>query len=284
MKKTIFALFLLTFCGVLLCGAGFDKTAYLNKNSFRLTRQINADESIKISYVFPVNSNIILENGDENDLKTYKFYLYSYVLALAKQNEAKAGKGVAISDIAYFTDVDGIGFSLTFDDVQAQKEFFGSGESDEKDDKIATKTSGFFMTKTEMELSFPFSKESAESYKKICIMAINSWCNSTSKDALPYTKALDDSVFIYDYASPTKTLKSDQMYAGNKHYHNVFVKTQEEIAQNPKIVFYTKVPNVAVWYSTVLLLVIAGSVAAFYVLKNKPKWQQTDTEDQKPSK
>lgn len=269
MKKTIFALFLCLFCGVFLCGAGFDSTSYLNKNAFRLSRQTNADGSLSVSYVFPVNSDVVLKNGTEKDLQTYKFYLFSYVLALAKQNESRATDGVKIGNVTYFTDVDGIGFSISFDDITAQKKFFGSSESAETDTK--TKTSGFFMTKTEMNIPFPFSKESAESYKQICALAINSWCKAEEKTAAPYMAALEESVFIYDFASPTKNLKSEQMYKGESFYHNIFIKTQAEIEKEPSITFYTSVPNVAAWYGMAVLIVVCGSFVAYKLLKNRQK-------------
>lgn len=270
MKKTIFALFLCLFCGIFLCGAGFDTTSYLNKNAFRLSRQTNADGSLSISYVFPVNSDVVLKNGNERDLQTYKFYLYSYVLALAGQNKAKEVDGVQVGDVVYFKDVDGVGFSISFDDVDAQKKFFGSSESTENQN-TQTKTSGFFMTKTELSIPFPFSKESAESYKQICAMAINSWCQAEEKSAARYIAALEDSVFIYDYASLTKSLKSEQMYKGENFYHNVFIKTQSEIANSPSITFYTSVPNVAAWYSLAVVIVVCGSFVAYKLLKNKQK-------------
>lgn len=272
MKKSICALFLLVFCVFMLTGCQKENVDISQQNAFRIIRKAEPSGKIELSYIFPVNSAILKEKGfEESEIATYKFYLATYVTALSRQYEERAVDGVYISGCTYFTDVDGLGFTINFENLDAQKAFFEIPENEESSNDV--KTSGFFMKKVEIEVNFPVSStSSADNFKLICQMAITSWCNDSSvKNMDEILKTLDNSVFIYDFVSSENTLKSDTMRRDGNVNHNIFVRTQDEIAKGSKIVFYSTTPNVPVWYVSALVVVVAGMVVAWMIMKRKIK-------------
>lgn len=271
MKKSIYALFLCFVCIFCFCGcAKREEVNVAEQNAFRIIRKAEPTGEIALTYIFPVNSKVLEElEFDQSDVATYKFYLATYVTALSKQYEQRAKDGVYFSGCTYFTDVDGLGFTMTFEDTDAQKQFFDAPQQEEN--KSDVKTSGFFMKRTEIAVNFPVSsKESADNFKMLCQMAITSWCKDNQIQKQDQVlSALDNSVFIYDFVSSEKGLKSDFMRSDGSAYHNIFIKTQKEIAQGSKIVFFSTAPNVPVWYVLALLVVLVAMLVAWLVLRRK---------------
>lgn len=272
MKKTICTLFLciclcITFCG---CGQPVSTQAF-ETNAFRIVRQVNNDGEIALAYIFPVNSSKLIDQGyDEKQIETYKFYLTSYVNALAKSNRERETAGVSVGSSQYFTDVDGIGFVIKFDNLESQKKFFGlensSNTSSEK------KSSGFFMKTTKLIANFPLSQDSAGDFKLVCLMAISAWANDQGLNELKKKEiqnVLNDAVYIYDFGSQQTALKSDIMYEDENFRHNVFIKTFAELKSGQEIAFWTSTPNYPVWYLSTFLFVIISMLIAYFVLKRK---------------
>lgn len=241
-------------------------------NAFRLLRQTSAEGQIAMAYVFPVNSAELSEQGyTQQQIETYRFYLTTYVNALAKNNAMKATEGTTVGTCQYFSDVDGLGFVMTFEDAEAQNRFFGVSESGQSSsDK---ESSGFFVKKTTIKTSFPFSKTSAGNFKMVCLMAVSSWANDqnlSEQQTANAKKIFDDSLFIYDFATQQSGLKSELMYEDENLFHNVFIKKQEDL-ENASISFWTEMPNYPIWYLTALIVVVVGMVVAFVVSKKKLK-------------
>ncbi len=275
MKKSVYALFLLiVVCAFCLVGCSKNEvpSQIYEKNAFRILRQVDSNGKINLSYIFPVNSEKLEQlQFDETDVKIYKFYLSTYVSALADKYREMAGEGTKISKCVYYTDVDGVGFILEFDDLQAQKDFFKV--DDEQQSDLNTQTSGFFIKKVEMKTNFPISSaEAAENLKQVCRLAMNTWSeqNQIDKQKIEsFSSCLEESLFIYDTASPTNSLKSNVMYEGNGLKHNLFIKSQEEISQNAQIEFFITYPNTAIWYLSALILVPLGMLLTFLLEKRK---------------
>ena len=282
MKKTVYTLFLLmvVLFGFFGCSntAEIENSQIYEKNAFRIVRQASNDGQIALTYIFPLNSDYLLSLGyDENDVKTCKFYLTTYVNALAQSNKEKETDGTTVGDCVYFSDVDGIGFSIKFENLQAQKEFFNIEDNEENETSSDNKVSGFFIKKIELKTKFPVSSsKSAGDLKMICNMAISSWCNNNDiadDQKLKILDYLENSIFIYDFATQQKNLKSDVMYSDEYFYHNVFIKTMDDIEENNEIVFWVTYANRPVWYAFAVVVVVVGMVCAYYFLirKNKKK-------------
>ncbi len=270
MKKSILSLFLIFIC-LFVCVGCNESTSQVDvyqTNAFRIIRQADSDGKIVVSYTFPVNSALFENLGvTESEIKTYKFYLATYINALAQQNRDKAGDGVQVSGCLYFTDVDALGFSITFDSIDAQKEFFDVSDEDSSDSD--TSISGFFVKKMEMTISFPISTTAAENLKLICSMAIQAWCANAERESEEFLEILESSNFIYDYASTSSSLKSEVMYDDDDFHHNVFIKSLAEIEENSTITFYVSYINTPIWYLSALVVVIAGMLIAYFVMKNR---------------
>ena len=280
MKKTICALFFVficlfsTFGSFNIASAENDyQTNIFEKNAFRIVRRSDENDKILLSYIFPVNTKLLEEQKfTDNEIKTYKFYLTTYVNALAKSNKEKETEGASVGSCVYFTDVDGLGFTITFDDLEAQKRYFGV-EDKEENDKSKNKTTGFFMKKMEIKTTFPISStKSAGDLKLICVMAITSWCddNNISSDRKSVAlQNLNDSLFIYDFSTNENSLKSEVMYQSGEIMHNVFVKTLSDIESDNQIKFWIVVPNRPVWYLSALFCVLVGMAGVFVFYKKK---------------
>ena len=280
MKKTVYALFLMLLCFFTFAGCqAKDLDERIDeKNAFRLCRQLDQSGKIAVSYIFPLNS-AELENlaFNENEIKTYRFYLVTFVNALAQQNKDKAIEGMSVTGCTYFADVDGLGFSIVFENSEVQKNFFGTNQDDEGEEQSGKngemQTSGFFMKKTKIKTVFPFSsKKVAEDFKEVCKMATTMWCkdNSIATERRDLAlKVLDEAVFIYDFASPEEKLKSENFLQDENFCHNIFIKTLDEIEQDATITFWVVVPNVPIWYLSALVCVIAGMVLSYVALKSR---------------
>lgn len=270
MKKTVYALFLLVIC--LFCfpveSVYAQNSDPLQKNAFRIVRKGYADGQISLSYIFPINSDGLEKKGfSKEEINVYKFYLTTYVNALAKTNAEKAGEGVTVENSSFYTDVDGIGFSILFKDLDAQKKFFGVTESSGSGGQ---EKSGLFVTKTKINTTFPVSSsKSAGDLKMICLMAVSAWStnNSLSKEKRELAAAnYQDSVFIYDFALQEKGLKSQVMYEDENFYHNVFIKTAQELDTDNKITFWVTNINAPVWYISAIVVVVLGMGMAWLIV------------------
>lgn len=273
MKKSVYILlFLCTICLFSCFGFTCDdqKTNCLEKNAFRIIRKTNYEGKISLSYVFPLNQERLKEqNVDEKDISSYKFYLTSYVFGLSQNSKQKETENVAVSGVEYYQDIDGVGYTIYFDDINAQKEYFGVTDEGESS---KPKSSGFFMKKTVYESTFPVSNQNvAGSLKLVCITSINAWaqnCNITSAVKKSMIDELSKSVYIYDFAMQSNVLKSRNFYEDEYFCHNVFVKTFDEL-DDSTIEFYTIYPNKPVWYLTATGVVFVAMATAFVVLKRK---------------
>lgn len=284
MRKSVYTLFLAFFAIVTLFLGSFGANvsfaqSQMEANAFRIIRQADASGKIGLSYVFPVNSAFLKQEGfKENEIKTFRFYLSTYVNALALQNRDKAVQGVSVGGVTYFEDVDGLGFSIVFEDANAQRRFFGNNNGEEEDKEqnpsSTSKVSGFFIKKLQMSVAFPISKAGAEDLKTLCNMAINSWAKDNTVDAAKSAKVsaqLEDALYIYDYATTNADLKSDVMYTDENFYHNVFAKTAEQLESQPNITFFTTYANTPVWYGAALFATLLGMGIAYIILKRKKK-------------
>lgn len=287
MKKSVYILFLITF--LMICfslnNLGFasaenqnlpsGNAVILEKNAFRILRQTNLDGEIVLVYVFPLNSTKMQEIGLSNDeIKTYRFYLTTYVNALSQNSKKKNVDGVCVGNCLYFADIDGVGFAIKFDSPDAQNRFFCVGEDDKNENKSQTKISGFFIKKLTLKTTFPFSEKSASDVKQICAMAVESWCKDNVVDGEKknkFLKVFDDSIFVYDFGSQNANLKSSTMYESDGLFHNVFAKDINEIKENPEIEFYVKEVNKPIWYIFVLSFVLIGVIGALFYFKKKKK-------------
>ena len=278
MKKTIYTLFLLLLSVVCLtsCGQTYTVSAEIfESNAFRLVRQVSNDQKICMQYIFPVNSNELKDLGyTESQILTYKFYLSSYVNTLAQNNRSKITTGTQVGSSQYFSDIDGVGFSIIFDDLESQNRFFGVQDETQSLKKNNYRSSGLLMKRTEMKTTFPFSKNSAGDLKMLVLMAMSSWANDQNlSDAQKkeVQNILNDSLFIYDFATTQTSLKSQIMYDDENFHHNVFIKNHDQLETSAEIVFYTESPNYPVWYFSALLIVVLGMLIAFFVIKTKNK-------------
>lgn len=280
MKKSIYTLFLLLICLFSFAGCGktseADNSLIFETSAFRIVRQATNDGQIVLSYIFPLNSSYLASLGfEEGEIKTYRFYLTTYVNALAQSNREKETEGTTVGTCSYYTDVDGIGFSIQFENLEAQKRFFGVEDDEQESVSSKQKISGFFIKKLELTTTFPVSSsKSAGDLKMICVMAISSWCNNdnisdTREEEI--LKNLDEAVYIYDFATQEKGLQSQLMYQDDYFYHNVFIKTLREIEQDNQIIFFVTYANRPVWYAFALLLVLFGVGASLAILRIKKK-------------
>lgn len=280
MKKTICALFFVFICLFSSFGNCYVaqaeneyKTNVFEKNAFRVVRRSDENDKILLSYIFPVNEELLKKQKfSDNEIKTLKFYLTTYVNALAKTNKEKETEGASVGSCVYFTDVDGLGFTITFDNLEAQKRYFGV-EDQEDNNKRKNEMSGFFMKKLEIKTAFPISStKSAGDLKLICVMAITSWCddnNISSERKSLALQNLNESLYIYDFSTQENSLKSDVMYQAGEVVHNVFVKTLSDIESDNQIKFWIVVPNRPVWYMSALVIVLVGMFVVFIFYKKK---------------
>ena len=281
MKKVIYILFLLLAIVYNPVKNVYAETGddIFEKNAYRIVRKIDAEGRISLTYIFPLNSEILMENFTEKQYENYKLYLALYVNSLAKNNEQKAVSGVNVSGCVYYEDVDGIGFSVMFDSSKAQQNFFGVSQN-ENGEQQKRKTSGLFIKKMSIEATFPVSSSKvAGDLKMVSILAISSWSRENDielekKNLL--IDALSKAIYIYDFATTQNSLKSEKMYSENGFFHNVFTKTASEIEENNKIVFYVELVDRGLIYICLIVVVIIGMAIAFIIAKRKRKiWQNS---------
>ena len=77
------------------CSQFVDFDVVRQTNAFRILRRVDEDGRISIDYVFPVNSLILQESGVQaKQVENFKFYLSTFVNALAQNNKSRANEGV----------------------------------------------------------------------------------------------------------------------------------------------------------------------------------------------
>jgi len=270
MKKTFCALFLLAmtlFCFGFKSDGDFD---FQQKNAFRICRFVTNEGKSSISYIFPVNSERLTEGFSEEEISQYKFYLGAYVNAFAKNYKKKIIDGVAVESSIYYKDVDGYGFSIIFENENAQKKFFAI-EDETATSSTTHRTTGFFVKKTMLETNFPISNSSAETLRLVCYMAVEAWAkdNNVGVDKKNIIiEEIKNCKFIYDFATQQQSLKSEKMYRDEIFYHNFFIKSYEDLLAGEGIVFWVKSANRPVWYFSALIFV-GASMALMWIFKKK---------------
>ncbi|MBR1890840.1 MAG: hypothetical protein IJ817_04125 [Clostridia bacterium] len=282
MKKSVYALFL---CCVLMMFSGCGQVSaqtnndVFEKNAFRIVRKIDKDERIFLSYIFPANTDFMMQNFSDEEVATYKFYLMVYTNALATSNREKSFDKMTVSKCLYFEDIDGIGFTICFEDLAAQNKFFGAGESDKNDDDTTKELTGFFVKKLTIKTVFPVSSTNAAGeLKMLNILAISSWakqCDISTQKKDAVLEKLNSAKYIYDFASTQEGLKSELMYRENGFVHNVFCKDITEIKKDNTISFYIQSVNKGLIYIFCLVFVlIATAIALFIVIKREKKQEK----------
>lgn len=274
MKKSIYILFLFLCVGLSFAFAPSAENIF-KKNAFRIVKQVNSQGNIALTYVFPLNTQEFKKLGlKEENFLVYKFYLTSYVNALANNNKQKETEGASVGDCVYFSDLDGLGFTIIFEDLQAQKRFFGVTDN-EGASSSDYNFSGFFIKTAKIETTFPIgSQDNADNFKSVCQLALDGLIKNVDIDKSTQDKlkeVLNSSVFIYDFATQSSALKSELSYEDEYFYHNVFIKTYEDLAKDNKIVFWQTYPNKPVWYLTALGVVLICMTIALLVIKKKNK-------------
>jgi len=276
MKKAIYTLFLSIFIACFLtgCGATPQLNQIVENNAYHIFRKTNEDGSIFLSYVFPVNIDVFDETFTENEKNVYLFYLTTYVNALAKTSRDKSDADVIVENCKYYTDIDGIGFTIIFKNLQEQKTFFGAGD-DNSSQQTQTHISGIFVKKISFETQFPISNTtSANNLKAVSLLAIASWakdCEIGKEKQNKLTNKISQAKFVYDFAVCGKGLDSDCMYQENGYSHNVFCKSMEEIEENPNITFFVKEVNRGIFYFLAVVSVCGGVVLSLLIIKRKEK-------------
>ncbi len=277
MKKTIYTLFLCflcIFCSFFMFGCdskSVDMAEVYQTNAFRILRQANSDESINLAYIFPVNTQDFKEKGlSDGQIRSLRFYLTLYVNALAEQNRIRAEEGVEVGSATYFEDVDGIGFTIKFDNLDAQKKFFGVEDESDDQKESSQKISGFFIKRLQLDTTFPISNiETANNLKQVCQLALSSWAALNEDIQLEeLMKIYDQSNFIYHFSSSQSGLKSNLCFQQGGFVHNVFIKSMQDISEEKtQISFYATYPNTSVWYASALLTVILAVMVAILITK-----------------
>ena len=273
MKKSVYTLFLLLI--LLFSFAPKEKcSAQGVEPAFYIMKRTNKSGESVLTYAFPVNSTFMTQNFSDDEVLKYKFFLISYVGALAQKHKEKEIDGVKVGDVTYFEDVDGLGFSIFFANVEKQKEFFGASQRDKSANERVIKK-GVFLQKVIFEIEFPIKdKESAEGFWSVCLLAVDAWakeCNISSAMKEKVVQNLQKSNFVYDFSTENGVYLSKQMYKENGFTHNVFSKSVEEIEKDNIIRFYVQGVNKANVYLFVTFLTCLGMFLAIIIIKTKEK-------------
>ncbi len=244
----------------------------LDKQCFRVCRSIEKSGEIKISYVFPVCSERLKQEGfSAQEVEIFKFYLVNFVSALSKTNQEKATQGVAVSAAQYYVDVDGIGFETVFKNQEAMRKFFGN-DKEESVDTSKKSASGFLIKKVVLETDFPISAQMAKNMLSVCTLAVENCAKTASISAERKAKAqsiFENCKYLYDFSTYQAGLNSQHTYEAQNGHHNVFVCSMQEIESGARIEYWQTAPNRGVWYAGALVLVVAGMVVAYFVMKKK---------------
>lgn len=279
MKKFVYALF---FAMLIFVFVPFQNTTFaqcedvFQKNAFRIVKSDDENGRQFLSYIFPVNSQFFSDNFSAEEVAVYKFYLANYVGALAKTYSNKKLEKMTVSSCQYYSDIDGLGFSIMFENLQTQQQFFGN-ENNENEDKNTKNliTEGIFVKKTRFDTVFPIqTQKSAGDLKMICLLAISSWqkdCQIDENKKQMTVSEIDKANFIYDFSSSQNLLSSQNMYKTNNTIHNVFVKSFDEIESDNKIQFWICYVDKGMCYISAIIFVLFAMAISFVYLKIRKK-------------
>ncbi len=238
------------------------------ENSFKLLKITNGN-SVSFAYLFPVNS-YAFENIDSISYEGFKYYLKNTVSLLSDGYEEKAEgiEGISVSKPNYYSDYDAVGFIIKFDNITAFNEYF-----EVEDEPITPKKSGVFIRKSTYNISFPFSKASADSLISLMKNTVIMWGETFNKDTSMIVSLYDHSTFIYELVSTSKQARSEKMSESGGLYYNTFERTYEELAEAKPITIYYLEINRAVWYLMALILVVVLLIVVlvWYRLSTKRK-------------
>ena len=240
------------------------------ENSFKLLKITNGN-SVSFAYLFPVNS-YAFENVDSISYEGFKYYLKNTVSLLSDSYEEKAEgiEGISVSKPNYYSTYDAVGFIIKFDNITAFNEYF-----EVEDEPITPKKSGVFIRKSTYNISFPFSKASADSLISLMKNTVVMWGTTFNKDVSTIVSLYDYSTFVYELVSTSKLARSENMSESGGLYYNTFERTYEELAEEKPITIYYLEINRAMWYLTVIVLVIAILIGVLI-------WHKISTRRKKP--
>ncbi len=269
MKKILLLFFAFVFSLSLSFPGATSAESY--QNSFKLLKITNGN-TISFAYLFPVNS-YAFENVDSISYEGFKYYLKNTVSLLSDSYEEKAEgiEGISVSKPNYYSTYDAVGFIIKFDCLDAFNEYFEV----EDNEPIVPKKSGVFIRKSTYNISFPFSKASADSLISLMKNTVVMWGTTFNKDVSTIVSLYDYSTFVYELVSTSKLARSENMSESGGLYYNTFERTYEELAEEKPITIYYLEINRAMWYLTVIVLVIAILIGVLI-------WHKISTRRKKP--
>lgn len=247
-----------TFCSS--CGWVCSASTFSSQNSIKLLRITN-DESIALSYLFPVNSQCF-ENVDAISFEGYKYYLKSTVSILSDRyrENGEGVEGVTVTEPKYYTDYDAVGFIIKFDNAEAYQNYFNI---EDDDSSVEPKTSGLFIKKTSYDIAFPFSVTTADSLITLLKNTVIMWGETFNKDISTIVSIYDHTTFVYQIVSPSKSLRSENLTESGGVYYNTFERTYAELEESTPITLYSLQINRAMWYLFALVGVVAMVIIVF---------------------
>lgn len=280
MKKFVYILFLFaiilsSFAENIFCAA--ENENVFEKNAIRIVKKIDENGQIMLSYIFPVNSEVLNNNFSENEISVFKFYLANYVLALSKTFKKKDGEDVYFSNCEYYVDIDGFGFSIIFKNQKTQNDYFGTSQEGENVSQNSKNliSEGVFLKKTYIKTTFPVSDlKAAGDLKMVCILSVSSWakdCEISQEKKQLVLDCLSKTKFVYDFAATQNLLKSECMYQEGKFFHNVFIKSQNDIEKDNTIYFWVSYVDKGLCCLVVVILVLVGVGVSLLILKIRKK-------------
>ena len=241
-----------------------------------LSLAISEDGIINQSLQFSVGSKKLESAGADKteieefklrlvkEIKTFRdeFYL-SFLLQYASnpQPEFQIGKALVVTEPTYTTKTDTIGFNLLFSSLEAWN-FFHKTSGDGATNSEQTNY-GFMITSGQSSL-FPFSALQND-------LMVGQRYAGAYKNALGNIKLDYNPDLVYDYATFSRSIKSDSNYAVDSElYHHIWIKKIDEL-ENAKIKLYLSVPNAPLWYLALLGTVAAGMAIALIAIKSRQK-------------
>ncbi len=245
-------------------------SAESGNNSVTLLR-ISSGQVNSFVYLFPINTaefeNVQLSS---TEIEGFKYFLKSRV-GLIRDNyfeQAEEIDGMTVSEVCYYSSYDAIGFEVTFGNLTAYHEFFGSS-SDDGDNQ----QTGFFVTKTFYEVNFPFQENVVETLSLMYSTTITVWSTVFSIDVQKtdyLSQIFENCTFTYQILSTQKKIYSENMSKVGSFYANTFTLSKTEIAESPQIVFWTVRVNYGWWYLFALVSTVSV-VAVLLILEHKKR-------------
>lgn len=224
--------------------------------------------NVKDKLIEEVKSNLI---SAVNVLRNEFYISFLVIYSLSPNPEFKIGESVLVSDVVYNEEYDVVGFDIVYKDLATWQYFQGRGGEQEADPVKKDKSIKYFET-TSSEGKFPFASEFTnqdgskttigERYQKIYRTAYNITLPNQIVDALETPK------FVYDYATPFSSLRSNaeiQTYSGGL-YHNVWIKDQENF-KDSKIKLEATTIYAGWWYLSLFIGVILALAVACIITK-----------------